>query len=512
MRKYFLALTFITLGIILVLIGVFTSNKETYTDTVFAKQANTFQNNFTKFLNQLTTDIHRIKNSYPSNNKINDTSFTKKYFLEYLSNHNEFSSLIFSQNNNLVAVKQDAKSLVYTAINNDSLDIVKWQRFSKDFKLISTWEESFDQSIKDTDWYQNLLQNPNEIHWLLKTDIDKNSVTKNEELYLGYAFQNTNAQNILLFRLNKEKLIAKIDQEININQFYFKLVTTDNRILQLGALQPSSIKNDSITSLTEEINNHFSRFSNKASGIYNFKYGEDSFWNAFNKFPKEMGIDHYLITVSNKNIETLNNTAKFNIFYKIALLCIFIGVALLFIKMRMFYEFKGTKISDLSTILKEDESRFLEFKSSLRWDIHLEKVNTELEKVILKTIAAFGNTDGGILLIGVDDDKNIIGLDSDFKSLKKQDADYFEIHLRNLLHQNMGVKYVSKYIRSQFEVVDGKTVCKIKVLRTNKPLYLKFKNKNGLAEEKFFVRSGNSSQEIKSIAEINDYIHTRFHK
>ena len=55
-------------------------------------------------------------------------------------------------------------------------------------------------------------------------------------------------------------------------------------------------------------------------------------------------------------------------------------------------------------------------------------------------------------------------------------------------------------------------ICKIKVLPTNEPIYLKFKNKNGQVEEKFFVRSGNSSQEIKSIAEITDYINTRFKK
>ena len=75
----------------------------------------------------------------------------------------------------------------------------------------------------------------------------------------------------------------------------------------------------------------------------------------------------------------------------------------------------------------------------------------------------------------------------------------------------MGVRYVSKYIRMQFEkCVDEKMVCKIKVFAAKEPVYLKIKNKNGLVEEKFFVRSGNSSQEIKSIGEINDYINTRF--
>ncbi|MCK5637859.1 MAG: hypothetical protein KAH67_04060, partial [Flavobacteriaceae bacterium] len=77
----------------------------------------------------------------------------------------------------------------------------------------------------------------------------------------------------------------------------------------------------------------------------------------------------------------------------------------------------------------------------------------------------------------------------------------------------MGVKYVSKHVRMKFETCeDQKVICKIKIIAADEPLYLKYKNKNGQVEEKFFVRSGNSSQEIKSIAEINDYINTRFKK
>ena len=89
----------------------------------------------------------------------------------------------------------------------------------------------------------------------------------------------------------------------------------------------------------------------------------------------------------------------------------------------------------------------------------------------MKTIAAFGNTDGGILLIGIDDDKNILGLEKDFQTLKKADADYYEVHLRNIMHKLMGVKYVSKYIRTEFEMVeDQKLICKIKVISAKEPL------------------------------------------
>ena len=68
------------------------------------------------------------------------------------------------------------------------------------------------------------------------------------------------------------------------------------------------------------------------------------------------------------------------------------------IRKRFFYRANRMKIPSVKEILTEEENRYLEFKSSLRWDYRQEKVNPELEKVIMKTIAAFGNTDGGILL------------------------------------------------------------------------------------------------------------------
>ena len=148
----------------------------------------------------------------------------------------------------------------------------------------------------------------------------------------------------------------------------------------------------------------------------------------------------------------------------------------------------------------------------MRWDYRQEKVNADLELVILKTIAAFGNSDGGILLIGVDDDKNILGLENDFNTLKKQDSDFYEIYMRNLFHKYFGVKYTTENIRMDF-IKDGlKEVCLIEIFKAEEPLFMKVKEKSGKTEEKFYVRSGNSSQQIDSLKDINDYIYDRFKK
>ena len=66
------------------------------------------------------------------------------------------------------------------------------------------------------------------------------------------------------------------------------------------------------------------------------------------------------------------------------------------------------------SLINHGENSSVEFKSTLRWDLRLEKRNPEIEFAVLKTIAAFMNTDGGNLFIGIDDKGTVLGLENDF--------------------------------------------------------------------------------------------------
>ena len=69
--------------------------------------------------------------------------------------------------------------------------------------------------------------------------------------------------------------------------------------------------------------------------------------------------------------------------------------------------------TELKELVLIGENEKLELKSTLRYDIRENTVNKKLEFVIAKTISAFLNSEGGILIIGVDDDGNALGLDKD---------------------------------------------------------------------------------------------------
>lgn len=146
----------------------------------------------------------------------------------------------------------------------------------------------------------------------------------------------------------------------------------------------------------------------------------------------------------------------------------------------------------LRRLIDLGESDKLEFKSTARWDLRQNKINKTLEFVIIKTVAAFMNSvDKGTLLIGVDDDGSILGLEKDYDTLgKRRNRDGFENWITTLLLNSLGKEY-SRFIHVYFFRMNGKDVCRVDALKSTKPVYVRRGN-----EEPFFIRAGNSTREL----------------
>ena len=150
-------------------------------------------------------------------------------------------------------------------------------------------------------------------------------------------------------------------------------------------------------------------------------------------------------------------------------------------------------------LLENDEGKYLEFKSSLRFSIREKVEDKRLEFESLKNIAAFLNSDGGNLLIGIDDDKQVLGLDtSDFTTFNKENKqDSFKLHIDNLIEKYFG-NAVHRILDVSIVKIDGKTVCKIGVReRYQEPIYIKKKPMNQRAYNAFYIRRFSSARELK---------------
>lgn len=136
------------------------------------------------------------------------------------------------------------------------------------------------------------------------------------------------------------------------------------------------------------------------------------------------------------------------------------------------------------------ESATLEFKSTLRWDVIQNKINKDLQYSVLKTMAAFLNSDGGTLIIGVGDNQNIYGLDRDLKTLSKPTPDVFEQTLINLLVEHIGAEF-GPFVRPRFENLEGNLLCVVEVNPASGPAYLL-----SARGKEFYVRAGNTSRAL----------------
>lgn len=79
---------------------------------------------------------------------------------------------------------------------------------------------------------------------------------------------------------------------------------------------------------------------------------------------------------------------------------------------------RGVGDADISALLRAGESERAEFKETARWNVRESKKDARMELAIAKTIAAFLNSRGGVLVIGANDAGQAVGLDRDLATLR----------------------------------------------------------------------------------------------
>jgi Putative DNA-binding domain len=127
--------------------------------------------------------------------------------------------------------------------------------------------------------------------------------------------------------------------------------------------------------------------------------------------------------------------------------------------------------TEIAQLIAAGESAKLEFKSTARWNVKANMADKKMEHVILKTVAAFWNAEGGTLLIGVEDSGNIYGLDADYKTLgNKGNRDGFELFLTDLLLKDQ--PELRDYLQVSFHSVEDKDVCRVVAKAASKPVYV----------------------------------------
>jgi len=139
------------------------------------------------------------------------------------------------------------------------------------------------------------------------------------------------------------------------------------------------------------------------------------------------------------------------------------------------------------------ETDRVEFKQTARWNTHTKQRDEKLEMVISKTVAGFLNSDGGTLLIGVNDEGDPTGLEDDLSLGKVADHDRFQLWLIDHLQRTLG-KTAATHVTVTFEPINGIDVCRIEIEASNRPVFVD--TPKGPRTADFYVRIGNSTRRL----------------
>ncbi len=146
-------------------------------------------------------------------------------------------------------------------------------------------------------------------------------------------------------------------------------------------------------------------------------------------------------------------------------------------------------------LINAGESSTVEFKESL---------SKSMKHTILKTLSGFMNADGGTVLIGVNDQKEVIGV-PEFASYEVRDKQ--NQSLMGMISTYLG-KYYTHLVSLDFEEISQKVILRLDCNSSPGPVF--YRDNQG--EEHFYIRAGATTQHITQHSEVLRYITRHFEK
>ena len=223
---------------------------------------------------------------------------------------------------------------------------------------------------------------------------------------------------------------------------------------------------------------------------HKFKWNRKTYWAAFRPDKREISDQLWIALVTPAGDKKVFLTGSAGTVSRISLILIGLSSIAFFILIR--HSKSGSPqrdpltSDDILALIRNGETNFVEFKSTVRMNLHSGKPGKEIELAWLKSVVAFLNTDGGTIFIGVNDNQEIQGLGDD----RFENDDKCLLHIQNLVRQHIGLEFIP-YIRIRLQEFLTVKIVVIETERCMKPAFLISGEK-----EQFFIRSGPSSVEL----------------
>jgi len=531
MRKiYIIIIALIVFPVIILITYSGLKSNDAFSENLINSLSQKLEGELTDLLGPVRGEILQIIETYPASSAFSlDEDSLAKVFIPMISRVPAIGAImLYNSEGQSLTLYKEKNTFVSSLQNpgNDTSGII-WNRRLRDNSISSSWSEMIREQDERRrallDILDQIAHDDDEIWWpgpyqsnLLKEPVITAAVDWFSEI--------DSTVFICSIEMPLRIMISHLQSFNRYNDRIIFFTTESGQMIEIPAVPPKRLQTLAEQYITGTIDspqdsillvylNNWNQLGGNMNMTYHHRLPDGDWWLHIRPFYSFERIWAVGLAASEESLKLglLARNYQFIIVTLLALVSILMYVAAVRRrKIKRRDDANNSGMKDWPDLISRGEHQHMEFKSTLRWDQHQQKVNPKLEDVIIKSIAAFSNGKGGTLLLGVRDSGKIAGLEGDFNSLTKNDSDYFEIHLRNLLKQHFGIPFITQNLIIEFPVIDGKEICAIRIAEGKEPVYITTTDKHGNKTERFYVRSGNSSQEIQSLKEITGYISNRF--
>lgn len=434
-------------------------------------------------------------------------------FIPMLQQNTYISALIIanSKGQEYMLLRDNGNWLTRSTDRNKYADTILWKRWSSTGELLKEWTEESEYDPRQRPWFKGALslQEADAIYWT--------------EPYTFYTKDVPGITASVSWQRkgdNETRYVAGFDILLDdIGAILNSLTVSDTGSAVLvergkSILAPFVLPTDSQNEIAVQDDNAANRAAGNAVRIwygreepevpFRFSGPGQNWWSGFR--PLDPDSRDFWIGVMIPESDFTSASSK-RVYLIIGIALSILGIALLLslvlvrkygrqLKDRPIHFLDEGKLEDnLRALIDKGESDTLEFKSTMRMNLKTGKPGKEIELAWLKSVVAFLNTNGGTLLIGVDDNGTVQGLDAD----GFDNDDRCRLHFKNLISQHIGLEF-SEFMEFDLKATGGKTIGVIHCSRANAPVFLKH-GKN----EDFFIRSGPSSLKL-SVSQVLKYL------
>jgi len=490
------AIFFPLAGFLLILIGLngyqYFKLKSNLAEPILNEISDTELREMQTFFNSVS-DTLKIVRDWARNGVLDrdDTIGLNKKFIPLVEHQSSFSGVLLADNQGWeYYLRQDQQSWVTRTKAADQTGTLFYQRWQKPDRAVEKWQKQSDYSPLKRPWFHRMKKNES-IYWTPVYDFFETNI---KGISASVSWELT----------DKEDHFAVFALDIPLNQLRQLLTAKDrNRRGILFLVNPytdyfilgepgTDGSQFSVQPPISKLVKRWKKAGKPVQEIVRLQQNKQQWLATFKPMLQEDSIIWVGVAAPKNDLMAGLTWSLFDISLVDLLVACAAGAAMLL----LVWLNGGLRSSPdpeeedpvlrVHSLINRGEGNNIEFKSTVRMNLKNGKVGKEIEFAWLKAVIAFLNSDGGTLLIGVEDSGRIHGLEAD----NFANDDRCLLHMKNLFNQHVGAEFSDFANFTLVEIEDTKVVV-VDCHPAGKPVFLKVGR-----NEEFYIRSGPSNSKL----------------